>query len=295
MYDVNIISTGSQGNCVVIDHSIMLDCGLSKKKVMDSGYDLRDLRVLFISHKHQDHTRLPFIRWALTHHIMVHVPRAVIEMLDEEGRIETHQYLGINLFVHRPEDTYHYSVPSSYDEQGKPLTTEKVAISLHPEKHYDIINYAFVLEKMTDHKLERLLYSTDLDTVEPTNVGPGLVALGQFDTILLEGNYDEIWLREYIDSTVRAVDPDMDPATMNDHDLNHWVRANYRRLPHEMSAALFRAVQNMRHLSKQQARMYVQNHLKPGGRYFEVHRSSMFYARPSDWTNPYTTNLFSKK
>jgi hypothetical protein len=39
----------------------------------------------------------------------------------------------------------------------------------------------------------------------------------------------------------------------------------------------------MRHLSKQQARAYVQDHLKEDGKYYEIHRSSMFYERPSDW------------
>lgn len=286
MYDVNIISTGSQGNCIVVDHSIMCDCGLSKKKVEESGYDLNQLRVLLISHKHADHTRLPFIRWAITAGVQVRVPQSVIDMLDEEGRIETHEYLGVNLFVHHPTDVYQFDVPCAYDEDDNPVTTEHIRISVHPQKHYDIVNYAFVMEKSTKDQTERLLYSTDLDTVEPTDVGPGLVNLGMFDTLILEGNYDETWLREYIDIAIGAVDPDIDASEMTDDDLNHWVRENYRQLPRSMSAGMFRAVQNMRHLSKQQARMYAANHLKRGGRFYEVHRSSMFYEKPSDWTIP---------
>lgn len=270
---------------MVIDHSIMCDCGLSKKKVSELGYDLNQLKVLLISHKHADHTRLPFIRWALKNGVQVRVPQSVIEMLDKEGLIDTHEYLDVNLFVHHPSDDYQFTLPCEYDEQDEPVETEKVKISVHPQKHHDIVNYAFVIEKETNHQTERLLYSTDLDTIEPTDVGPGLVSLGMFDTLILEGNYDEVWLREYIDTAIGAVDPELDPSIMNDKDLDHWVRENYHQLPRSMSAAMFRAVQNMRHLSKQQARMYAANHLKRGGRYFEVHRSSMFYEKPSDWTS----------
>ena len=66
-------------------------------------------------------------------------------------------------------------------------------------------------------------------------------------------------------------------------DLSKWVRSHYAQLPKEVSAPLFRAVQNMRHLSKQEARKYAKRKLKPGGVYYEVHRSSLFYSEPSQW------------
>lgn len=289
MYDVRIISTGSKGNCVVIDESIMFDAGLTKKKIVDSGYPLSHLRVLYISHKHADHTNLPFIRWALQSNIQVHLPEDVVGMLAAEDKIDIEDYLDVNLFVHAPGGVAQYHVPISFNENDEPLEIEHVAISVHPQKHHDIVNYAFVIEKMNPdvgsqyHNIERLLYSTDLDTIEPTDVGPGLVSLGTFDTILLEGNFDEVWLRDYINISIGAVDTEIDASTMTDKELDKWVRINYRQIPRSMSAGLFRAVQNMRHLSKQQARLYVSNHLRPHGRYFEVHRSSMFYERPSDW------------
>ena len=150
----------------------------------------------------------------------------------------------------------------------------------HAQKHYDIINYAIVIE----HNNKRMLYVTDLDTVEPTDVGPGLTSLGMFDTIVMEGNYDEIWLRDYINIAGAALDDDLDLSSYNDEELDRYVRENYRNIPKEISAGLFRAVQNMRHLSKQQTRAFVRNHLNEGGVYYEVHRSSMFYERPEGWT-----------
>ena len=182
-------------------------------------------------------------------------------------------YMPRNVHLHDKGKVYH-------------LETDEASytISLHPQKHHDIVNYGFVIEKRVNDETERLLYVTDLDTIEPTAVGPGLTSLGMFDIIVMEGNYDEIWLRDYITQTMDILDPTIDASTLTDKELDQYVRANYRKIPKEMSAGLFRAVQNMRHLSKQQARAYVKQHLNPGGQYYEVHRSSMFYERPLDWT-----------
>ena len=275
-FDINIISTGSQGNCVVIDGSIMCDAGISRKKIEDSGFDMHNLDVLMVSHKHHDHTNLATIRWAIEHSVETHLPNSIIEMLRDEGRINIDQYLGRTVYVHEDKDEYTLQLKKS------PYTKE-MHLKLYPQRHHDIINYAFVMEKEVDGKKQRMLYSTDLDTIGPTEVGPGLTALGMFNTIVLEGNYDEVWLRDFIESSIGAVDDSIDTLTMTNSELDKWLRANYRQLPRDISAGLFRAVQNMRHLSKQQARLYVRNHLLPGGDYYEVHRSHMFYERPSTW------------
>ena len=39
MFDVNIISTGSKGNCVIIDGHFMLDAGVTKKLVSKSEHN----------------------------------------------------------------------------------------------------------------------------------------------------------------------------------------------------------------------------------------------------------------
>ena len=282
-FDVNIISTGSKGNCVVIDDKIVLDAGLSKKKVTESGYDLDNMEFLFVSHKHADHKNLAFIKFAIEKkreveyngkfekvpQVAVHIPRAVYdELRDHYKTFEPDDH--DNIFVH-------------YDTEEVQLTTtdgQDYILRKHAQKHYDIINYAIVIE----HDGERMLYVTDLDTVEPTDVGPGLTSLGMFDTIVMEGNYDEIWLRDYINIAGAALDDELDLSSYNDEELDKYVRENYRHIPKEISAGLFRAVQNMRHLSKQQARAFVRNHLNKGGVYYEVHRSSMFYERPEGWT-----------
>ena len=48
----NILSTGSKGNCIIIDDYLVLDCGLSYKKMQEY---LDKVKLIFISHKHSDH------------------------------------------------------------------------------------------------------------------------------------------------------------------------------------------------------------------------------------------------
>ena len=146
----------------------------------------------------------------------------------------------------------------------------QLTMSAHPQKHHDIVNYALVFEE----EGERLLYSTDLDSLEPTDVGEGLMHLGMFDTILLEGNYDEPYLRSYIEYMISIAPEAQDPGAMDNTELELWVKRNYRMLPEDVARNAFRAIQNHRHLSKQQARAYAATHLKPGGSYYIFHADS---------------------
>lgn len=48
----NIISTGSQGNAVVINDTILVDCGVSFKALKDV---YKDLQIILLTHIHTDH------------------------------------------------------------------------------------------------------------------------------------------------------------------------------------------------------------------------------------------------
>lgn len=48
----NIINSGSDGNCILINDGILLDCGISFKKI-EPYY--KKLKLVFISHIHHDH------------------------------------------------------------------------------------------------------------------------------------------------------------------------------------------------------------------------------------------------
>lgn len=268
MFKVDIVSTGSEGNCVVINDEIMIDAGISKKKIKEYGIDLDKIKYLFITHRHSDHANLATIRYFITNNVEVHVPFSVRAKLMNENRIKVNNYP--NLIIHEGFNN---------DYGIHRYTCGTYNITLYPTKHYDIINYAIIIERDN----QRLLYATDLQTVEPTEISEGLSNLGTFNTIIMEGNYDEVYLRAFINNSINYIDPNLDGSVLNDDELDKWVRQNYKGLPNDVSHGMFRAVQNMRHLSKQQARIYVKNHLRQNGRYYEVHRSSMFYEKKNKW------------
>ena len=100
-----------------------------------------------------------------------------------------------------------------------------------------------------------------------------------FDVILLEGNYDEVYLREYIGKKLKEINADIDVEHFTDTELELFVKSHYSTLDKETKQILYRAVQNLRHLSKLQARAYARNHLKENGTYYEIHRSKKFYEK----------------
>lgn len=261
--DVQILATGSGGNSAVIENKILIDAGITIKEF--KTHNLEELDTFLITHVHGDHMKKPLIRHLLKKGLKAYLPADVIAKLIEEDMIDIPSLL-----------TNKQIIPIDHD-----LIIEAHGITIKPlpQKHHDIINYAFIFET-EDH---RLLYSTDLDTLEPTDQGVGLIGQGMFDTILLEGNYDEHYLREYIAYIISLVPGEEHPDKFTNEELDDWVRSHYHILPQDVAQNAFRAIQNRRHLSKQQARAFAQTHLNPGGRYYEIHRSSMFYQKPEGW------------
>ena len=50
----DILATGSSGNAVVINGEILIDCGISMKKLRESGY-IKSLNLVLLTHEHGDH------------------------------------------------------------------------------------------------------------------------------------------------------------------------------------------------------------------------------------------------
>ena len=73
----DVIATGSGGNAVVLDGRIMVDCGVPFCKL---GPFLRDLGVVFLTHRHGDHFKKntvqrlakerPTLRWSMGEHML---------------------------------------------------------------------------------------------------------------------------------------------------------------------------------------------------------------------------------
>lgn len=267
MIDVRILATGSSGNCVLIGGKVLVDAGITSKHFDEFGIDMNSIEACVVTHKHGDHMNKPFVRKLLMHGVTVIMSQDSAADLQLEGKIDVESFIEARMIL---------CLNSNGDYR---FDKGNIKMSAHPQKHHDIINYAMVFED-TD---SRLLYSTDLDSLEPTDMGEGLMHLGMFDTILLEGNYDEPYLRSYIEYMISIAPEAENPGEMDNNELEQWVKRNYRVLPEDVARNAFRAIQNHRHLSKQQARAYASTHLKPGGTYYEIHRSSTFYEEPVGW------------
>ncbi len=273
MIDVRILATGSSGNCVLIDGHILVDAGITFKHFSEFGIPLEQITVCVITHKHGDHMNKPFVRKLLTSGKIVVMSKDSAADLAGEGKIDVEEYVkSENIIFLDPENHYEFDI----NKEGVKKTLD---MHVYPQKHHDIVNYALTF----NDKEHRLLYSTDLDSLEPTDMGVGLMHLGKFDIILLEGNYDEPYLRSYIEYMISIAPEAENPGEMDNNELEQWVKRNYKLLPDEVARNAFRAIQNHRHLSKQQARAYAATHLKPGGSYYEIHRSSTFYEEPVGW------------
>ena len=59
MMNYNIISTGSQGNAVVLNNNILIDCGTSYKALSDVK---KQINVVLLTHQHSDHFNKSTIR-----------------------------------------------------------------------------------------------------------------------------------------------------------------------------------------------------------------------------------------
>lgn len=50
--DYEIINSGSDGNCIIINGNFMIDCGVSYKRIKSI---LKNIKLIFVSHSHSDH------------------------------------------------------------------------------------------------------------------------------------------------------------------------------------------------------------------------------------------------
>lgn len=157
----NVIGTGSRGNAVVIDDVILVDCGVSWKKLATYTHNLK---VVLLTHWHSDHfnertvKRLAFERpglrwfcceWMSGYAIKAGVRPAMIHLLHER------------------------------------VFTAKDDIIVQPVfLLHDVPNCGFKIWHGTGNAQESLFYATDTGTLD------GIDAKG-FDYYLIEANHTE--------------------------------------------------------------------------------------------------------
>lgn len=149
--EYKIISSGSNGNCVIINNDVMVDCGVPFNKIKDELYSIK---YLLITHAHSDHLNKVTLQ-----QIMRKFPRITII-----GNYEVHQALHTNIIANAVFE----------------IKTDDY-VFLPFECVHDVLTYGYTWEC----EGKNIIYCTDTSTME--NAPPGM----KYDYFFIESNHDE--------------------------------------------------------------------------------------------------------
>lgn len=179
-FDVEIIGSGSRGNAVVIDSSIMIDAGLPVRALCEH---LHQVSAVIITHQHGDHINRSVVNYlARNRPVLLHHRFFV----NESTRVAMQTILPkmVNDLASCPGITGHGWSRKITTPNGASYTVEAFLLV------HDVENYGFVI---TNDAGERLIYATDTETMVHA-------PSGTYDVIMVEGNWDEDKFTEMISS-----------------------------------------------------------------------------------------------
>lgn len=160
----NIINSGSDGNCIIVNDEIMLDIGVSFKKIQPY---YKNIKLVFISHIHGDHFNKRTIKTLASE-------RPTVRFCVGKYLVQDLLECGVNS---KNIDVLSLGTRLNYGQ-----------FSIQPIKLYhDVENFGcrIILAQ------KKMIYITDTKTVE------GIKAK-DYDLYLIEGNYDEEEIQQRI-------------------------------------------------------------------------------------------------
>ena len=271
---MHIFGTGSSGNSVWLkDLNLLVDLGLRKKAYLDYDPLFFDrLEYIIITHHHGDHLEPSTLFYVLENypHIKV-IISSFLWNYEMSPLYKPTRKNGIPTYPYQPKFEKYKNRFIEAKPQWLTLNNSQVAL-LQPRtiKHGDIVNIA--LEIYHRETNLRMLYCTDIDNLKGAtsfisvlNTTENVDGLNQdttYNVMLLEANYTEEKIVEWLENTKQAID--------NDPDLTPDEKI------HEWNNALVRANNNRRHISEEEALPYVQRMLDSAGIFVPLHPSSMF-------------------
>lgn len=252
---IHIFGSSSKGNSVYFTKiRTLIDLGLPMKRytTIDPNFFF-NVDYLILTHEHSDHINISTLVKILTTFpnvkVLIH-PNMWEALIGTKlsSRVSEKQRAAILNANANSETLFDVPTERSHFISAKGVqllaTREHLPFTFTPHvvSHGPIKNLAIELY----YEKTRALYSSDLDTVEPTEIESsllqGLPTNRKFDIICLEANYDTEVLNKYL--------------------LEH---------PTDSHAA-----GNLRHISEQDAQKYVNSHLVQDGLYIPLHASRAF-------------------
>jgi ribonuclease BN (tRNA processing enzyme) len=150
-----ILSTGSKGNCIVIN-DVMVDCGLPFNKIKDYLYDIK---YLLITHVHGDHLKLKTITKikALFPRIMIIGNFEVYDVFNCDVIANSGFDITTNDYIFTPFECIHDVLTYGYtwNFKGNEIiyATDTSTLENAPNKKYD---YFFLESNHDEQKLEEV-------------------------------------------------------------------------------------------------------------------------------------------
>lgn len=134
-----IISTGSKGNCVIVN-DIMIDCGVAYKLIKEELYSIR---ILLITHTHSDHMNLKTLQQILSKHprikvignYEVHALWHCNYIANADFPIETGGYTLLPFEC--SHDVLCYGFTWNYEGNDIIYATDTATLEFAPKKKYD--------------------------------------------------------------------------------------------------------------------------------------------------------------
>lgn len=172
---VDVVASGSSGNCCIINNEIAIDMGISMKKLRESGY-VKTLKLLLLTHAHSDHFSAATVR-------TLHRERPALRIGCCEWMVEPLLNAGVDK---RVIDVYEQNLPYIY---GNNIGTRdnssfviRTSFLFHDVKNCAYHIFRFPL-KLSDY-CEFLFYATDTGTLS------GIKAK-DYSYYLIESNHTE--------------------------------------------------------------------------------------------------------
>lgn len=154
----DILGSSSKGNSIVLNYNIMLDCGLSYSKIK---YYLKDIKVIFISHRHSDHLNSTCVK-----QIAYNYP--TIKFICNEEVAQKLYELGV-----QQKNIYLLQEHRWYDIGFAKVRLEKLVHDAH--------NSSIQIEYKRPKK--KIIYITDTGSI------PEYIDAKEYDLYLIESNY----------------------------------------------------------------------------------------------------------
>ena len=174
----NLIASGSSGNCIIYNETVMVDIGIKlKDKELITPY-LDNIKVIIITHRHSDHIQIHLMKWIINNYpdIMFMYIQDVRDYLDEK------------LVRKVKGETVQIEVPKEMIIEPMKLYNLGFMKFQPIEVYHDVPNIALYMVFKGQHKI---FHATDTHTLEGIRIprDTSVIALEHHHK---EEHYDEL-------------------------------------------------------------------------------------------------------